>query len=359
MAKTTVNPGQAAFIQAQKELASQGVEHGQIDKLLSKSAVEEVMRDVPALRNYFGVALKGLYNITQWDYDFVSSKAISGSVQSPDHFKEFYTNDVSKPVPLRDFVPLKYFENTQLLVDDKIFNQEQANALQMLLHGEGQPSAPGDDAEDSPSSQPGYGGGGSKNYGTGYGSGSAGNVGVGKAYGTAGGGKAYETKSLGGGGPPGPPPMPPGAGYGGPTGGGYGGGYGSDYGTPTTPNMDRERDYISSLNHDPNYGLLQMVFTTDYDSRGFSASILSELQRIRAAESQINDLMAHIDPKDPNGAAKLRDLSFRLQQSGTSERELMDRLGTAQRAKDEMITLVKAMMDTNFKTMQTIISNYK
>lgn len=355
MAKTTVqNPGQAAFIQMQKELASQGVSAEHIDRLLTKSGgIEEVFKDIPALRGYFSNAAKVLAQITQWDYDFIATKAVPGAVAAPGEFKEYYQNqyDVPAPVAFREYIPAQYFENPQMFVQQNILSQEQADAMQMLLHGGGNAApAQGEPVDWSQPSggdtggQGGQGAPGSKAYGTGGTGGS-------KAYGS-GSSKAYGSgKTYAGGGPPGPPP---GGGYGGGPVGGYG--YGD---VPSQPDMSKERDYINTLSNDPNYGLLSMFYFQDYGFRSFGASVMQQLERVRQQKAQLTQFLSNLDPTDPRQAQQLRLLTQQQSDLGTTERELMDKLGIAQRSKDEMVSLIKSMMDTNFKTMQTIISNTK
>jgi hypothetical protein len=330
MAKTTVSPGQA-YIQARQELASQGLDHHNIDKLISKSGLESILADVPALTTYFRMAASSLRAITDWDF---TSKAVAGAVSGPESFREYYQNDVNNPVAMRDYIPAKYFNNPQLFVDDGILSPEQAQALTALLGNGPPPAADGEGTSGS---------GGGKNYGTAGGGGKAYSTGT-KAYGT--GTKAYGDN---------PPPTFSGGGGFSSTGGGN-----FEFGEFTTNvNMDRERNYINTLQGDPNYGLLQMVLGSEGDFRSVGASIVGQLQQVRAAKEGILTAMSNLDPTDPAQARKLTMLQNEMQNMGTSERELMDRMGIAQRTKDEMVSMIKSMMDVNFKTAQAIISNTK
>lgn len=352
MAKTTIRDSFNIQAQMQASLKEAGIENrAALDKLMSKTTIEVILRDAPAVYNYFKLANIGLWAMLEPK----DLRAVRGEPQSPQEYREYFDNQNPQPTPYFNVIPYQDIFNPQALGEKAGFKPEQTEAYAQILQGSGNGGEQGatwSDVEGQGAQGGGYGGGG-YGGGTGKAMSTGGSYGSGKAMSTGG---SPQSKSLGA------PPPPPGM-------GGPGGGYvppppmpgagGPGYGDPgfnydPTAGTQQGRAYVEqNLYNDPSYGWFQQLFGRQDFVTGIYMAGASELDKIRRARAEITEALANADPK------QVMLLNAKMQDISSREREITDKMMRAQHYQNEFVNLVKGMIDIQMRTTDAIVRNMR
>ncbi|MCE9626131.1 MAG: hypothetical protein K8R69_11900, partial [Deltaproteobacteria bacterium] len=66
-----------------------------------------------------------------------------------------------------------------------------------------------------------------------------------------------------------------------------------------------------------------------------------------------------LDPSTPEGARRISMLNYEMQEINNTRSERMDKLMTCKRFQDELVTMVKGMIDIQFRTTDAISKNMR
>jgi len=348
------NPAVQAFKDVTQRLENQeGINLQMVDAWLQAKGLSAVMEDHDLLKNYFGVAAKGLRALTETPLDLDKFQSLNAEVYPPSFYQSYYTSERDTSIGTEgvDYMRWEYISNPQYLVQNNYLDKNQGVAFAKLLKyglfatgDPDNPQSPSTPSAPQGPSTPTSGQAPATNYPGGSNApGSSKNMGMGgtsKSYGGA-----------GAGGLPPPPPPPPAPGMGGPMGGG---------GAPQAYNfVPLETDYLQTLQGGVAAQWLGQLFQDSNYVRGSIYQAMNQLQGLKSTRQQLIGMIEGLDPRDPQQAHRIMALREELGMLTDSERELVDKMQQLKRLETERATLIKGLIDTDNRVRNDIIRNMR
>lgn len=342
VAHSTPNIEQAR--QLYQRLQQEGMDAERIQRLIEQPGkLDEILANHKLLAQYFRTAVRGLQEVTEWDFDN-RTRAMASEMPGVEDYQEYYAEQRNVgPMEGQDYLPEGVFANPEQMVTEGYFTESQAKFYQKILsenllpeifktmaqdpqsvaNSEEEPDAT---VSDSPSASP-------TSHSTTSSSSSAGTP---------------VTKGMGSGAMPPPPPPPPG---GFPSGNPFGGAY-SNVSSYIT-------DYLRSANLGPYGDALEGLLGDVNYSNGIIMNMYSKMEQGRQQMNRLRQVMAGLDPENPQEAHQINVLKEEMLALGTELDQGMDGIHRARRLVENRQTMVKGVMDTMLQASRGIIQNMR
>jgi len=118
-------------------------------------------------------------------------------------------------------------------------------------------------------------------------------------------------------------------------------------------------EYVEGLEGTGLEQMFAILFENESKGKDLYTQILTRLETRRQAKAKIIEEMGSLDPTTPEGQKKLRQLQAMLEDFQTTERQDFEQLNQLQRVMSEFIEMVSKFAETNFRTREQVIRNWR
>lgn len=310
--------------QLYNRLQQQGMDAKQIERLIEQPGkLDEILRNQPLLAQYFRTAVRGLHEVTEWDFDN-RVRAVAAEMPGPEVYAEYYHQDLDPgPILGQDYLNEELLQNPQQMVAEGYFTESQAKFYQKILdEGLWPPPPPMQSSGD--------------------------NIPLPPAPVTKGSASTPMTKGLGSSTMPFPPPPPP------PPGAYPGGASGAGYYPNVSPELS---NYINTLQNGVARDMLAGLLGDMNLAHGVMGNFIMGLEKQRQRMRDLREMMGELDPDNPEELQKMNLYKMEMEEIGTSLREGGDKLQQAEATINQRKELVADILKTMNQTVSSIISN--